>query len=136
MVFEINYLAVLVASAANMAVGYVWYGPLFGKVWMKLVGKTEKDLKSQSGKMPLLYGTMFAATLIFNYVLAHFVRVGNATDILSGAGIGFWAWLGFIATTSLGEFIFSAKPKNLYALQNGHHVVNFLLSGAILATWR
>ena len=32
---EINYLAVLVAAIASMALGFLWYGPLFGNQWKK-----------------------------------------------------------------------------------------------------
>lgn len=28
---EVNYLAVLVAATANLILGAIWYGPLFGK---------------------------------------------------------------------------------------------------------
>ena len=37
---QINFLAVLVGGVINMAVGFVWYGPLFGKLWLRLIGKT------------------------------------------------------------------------------------------------
>ncbi len=136
MTFQINYLAILVVAIINMAVGFVWYGPLFGKTWMKLVGKTEKDIAGQKDKMPMLYGMMFVTVLVFVYVMAHFVQVGAATTYVAGAQVGFWAWLGFVATTTMGQFIFSGKPMKLYYLENGHHLVNFLLTGALLAVWR
>jgi hypothetical protein len=36
----INYLAVIAAAIAAVGVGVLWYGPLFGKEWMKLMGYT------------------------------------------------------------------------------------------------
>lgn len=36
----INYLAVIVAAAASMIIGMIWYGPLFGKTWRSLMGFT------------------------------------------------------------------------------------------------
>ncbi|HLD39833.1 MAG TPA: DUF1761 family protein, partial [Candidatus Nanoarchaeia archaeon] len=33
-----NYLAVLVAAIAAYVVGFLWYGPVFGKKWMALMG--------------------------------------------------------------------------------------------------
>lgn len=30
----INYVAVVLAAVANMILGFVWFGPLFGKLWI------------------------------------------------------------------------------------------------------
>ena len=32
---HLNWLAVLLATLAGFATGGLWYGPLFGKAWMK-----------------------------------------------------------------------------------------------------
>jgi hypothetical protein len=43
---EINYLAVLVAALVSMVIGGLWYSPLlFGNIWMKLSGITQKDVE-------------------------------------------------------------------------------------------
>jgi hypothetical protein len=31
---HLNYLAILAAMAANIAIGFAWYGPLFGRAWI------------------------------------------------------------------------------------------------------
>ncbi|MBI3341870.1 DUF1761 domain-containing protein, partial [Candidatus Curtissbacteria bacterium] len=38
MEFQINYMAVVAAAVVNMVLGFLWYGPLFGKPWMKMMG--------------------------------------------------------------------------------------------------
>ena len=35
---EVNLLAVLAAGIVPMVVGALWYGPLFGKRWLELMG--------------------------------------------------------------------------------------------------
>jgi hypothetical protein len=45
MEFEINYLAILASGIIMMVLGYLWYGPLFGKPWMKLAGITKSDME-------------------------------------------------------------------------------------------
>lgn len=37
---HINYLAVLGAAMASMALGALWYGLLFGNTWVGLSGMT------------------------------------------------------------------------------------------------
>lgn len=39
--FDINWLAIL-AAASSLVIGFLWYGPLFGKAWMKESGMTEE----------------------------------------------------------------------------------------------
>lgn len=132
---DINYLAVLGAAIVAMAIGAVWFGPVFGKTWMKLVGKTEKDLQAAKAAMPRLYGSSFLASLITAYVLAHFVDFAQAETISGGVQTGFWAWLGFVLTTSLSGFIWAGRPMKLYYLENGSHLITLAVMGAILAVW-
>ena len=43
---ELNYLAILVAAAANMVVGALWYSPfLFGSIWRKATHHHEEHIK-------------------------------------------------------------------------------------------
>lgn len=140
MEFSVNYMAVAAAAIINMALGFVWYGPLFGKPWMKMVGLTDKDMeKAKKGGMAYMgkfYAGAFVGALVMAYVLAHFTQVGGAMSVMEGATIGFWVWLGFIATTTLSGLLWESKPLNLYLLNNGYYLVLLLVNGALLATWR
>ena len=40
----VNYLAVLAAAIASMVIGFLWYGPLFGKQYMALMKFDNKKL--------------------------------------------------------------------------------------------
>ncbi len=42
---SINYLAVILCGIISMVIGAIWYGPVFGKLWMKQYGFTEEDLR-------------------------------------------------------------------------------------------
>ena len=65
--YSINWVALITAAVASMAVGFIWYGPLFGKTWMKLSGLKEMGDKSQ---MPKTCTIMFVASLVTAYVLS------------------------------------------------------------------
>jgi hypothetical protein len=43
---HVNWLAILVAALAGLAVGGIWYGPLFGKAWMRESGVTMEKVRS------------------------------------------------------------------------------------------
>jgi hypothetical protein len=128
----VSYLAVFLGAVSNMILGGIWYSPLlFAKPWMRLIGKTEEDMKKTSpGKA---YGMMFIAALVTAYVLAHFVNYANTTTVAEGIQAGFWAWLGFIATSSSAGPIFEGKPWQLYFIFNGYQVIAMMVMGAILA---
>ncbi len=59
----INYLAILLCGVASMVLGYLWYGPLFGKPWMKMVGMTKEKMAAAKDSMPKTYGIMFVSSL-------------------------------------------------------------------------
>ena len=41
----INWLAVIVATVATFILGGLWYGPLFGRMWMAASGMTDEKAK-------------------------------------------------------------------------------------------
>lgn len=141
MEININYLAVLVSAIASMVLGSLWYGPLFGKTWMSLSGKTEADLAAAKAKgMGKSYALMFIGSMVMSYVLAHGLIFASAYTKTYGAQaglmVGFWSWFGFIAPVSLGIVLWDNKPWKLWFLNNGYHLINLLIIGVILALWK
>ena len=131
---HINFPAVLAAAVANMIIGSIWYSPgVFGRTWMSLIGKRMEDMKGGAGRA---YAAAFVVALILAYVLAHFVGYTQAYSLGQGIQLGFWVWLGFVATTSTGDYIFAGRPRPLYFINNGYHLVTLLVNGALLSAWR
>src|ERR1051326_6187094 len=97
---HINYWAVLVAAIVNFVLGWLWYGPLFGKPWAKMVGMdmSKKPPMASMVKSMLL---MFIGSLLMSYVLDNGLIFGNSYLGMSGwmAGVqgSFWYWLGLVA---------------------------------------
>lgn len=130
---NLNLWAILLAAVVNMVLGALWYSPvLFANPWMRLIGKKAEDIKGSSS----MYLYAFIAALVTAYVLAHMVDVFGATTVSTGAVTGFWLWLGFVATTSFTENLFSGKPHKLWAINYSYHLVALIINGAILAVWR
>ena len=61
-IFDVNWIAVVVAALAGFLVGGIWYGPIMGKTWMGAVGLTEEQIKQ--GNMGAIYGGAFAFSLV------------------------------------------------------------------------
>jgi len=136
---HVNYLAILISALISFSIGAVWYLPsLFGKRWMKEVGKSEEELKKSS--KPIVYVLTFIAWCISSYVLA--VIIDYAVDVFSkpsflfGMLAAFLCWFGFVAALSLIHNLFAQRSSVLWLIDSGYILVAMLISGAILAEWR
>ena len=132
----INYVAVFVAAIVSMVVGFLWYGPLFGKMWMKMSGVTQKQIEEAKKKgMTTSYVVAFVGSLVMAYILAHFVRYVGATTAAAGMQLAFWLWLGFIVTVKLGSVLWENKPMQLFFLDCAYYLVTLSIMSSILAVW-
>jgi hypothetical protein len=136
----VNYIAVVVAALANIGLGFLWYGPLFGKTWSGLMGWTKSDMEAAKKKgMTKSYALMTLGSFVMSFVLAHALIFAstylNATGISAGLMAGFWNWLGFVAPVMLGTVLWDGKPWKLYFINAGYYLVALLLMGAILASF-
>lgn len=135
-IVNINYLAVLSAAISNMIIGFLWYGPLFGKQLMDLMGFTPKSMKSMKVTPKQAIAGGFVSAVIMSYVMAHFVGYVQASSIMDGLQVGFWLWLGFVATVMIGKVLWEGKPFKLFAINSGYWLVAMIVMGGILAVWR
>lgn len=132
---DVNWLAVFAAGIINMIVGSLWYSPLmFQKPWMATLKLSEK--KAGETNMGKTYSIMFVNALVTGYVMAMLVRVTNAMTIDMGAVLGFWIWLGFVATSSLNGVLFEQKSLKGYFINAGYYLVVLVIVGAMMAVWR
>lgn len=139
-VIPVNYIAVLVAAIANMVLGFLWYGPIFGKRWIALMGFTPAQIKEgQSKGMAKQMILGFIGALVMNYVLAHSLIFANtylsASGVSAGLAGGFWNWLGFVAPVTLSSVLWEGKSWSLWILNNGYWLLSLLVGGVILALW-
>lgn len=140
MMFPINYAAVVVAAVVSMVLGSLWYGPLFGKMWMAFSGITpgQIDAAKKAG-MAKSYALAFVGSLLMAYVLAHALLFASSylkvSGIVPGLTSGFWNWLGFVAPVTLGTVLWEGKSWKLWFLSNSYYLVSLQLMGAILSLW-
>jgi len=130
----VNYVSILIASVLSFTVGMLWYSPaLFGKAWARLAGVSMSKAKQKGMGQSMLLG--FISTLVLAYVFNHLMGMLNYTSAASGATLGFWLWLGFLATSLVGGVLWEGKPWELYVLNSAYWLVNLLVIGAALGRW-
>lgn len=122
-----TYISILVAAIASFAFGWLWYGPLFGKSWMKLVGLTMKDAKKADMRTNMIVG--FVSAIVMATVLSRFI----GSDVLGAIQTVALIWLGFLATTGLGATLWEQKPMKLYWINSIHYLGVFVIQATVLA---
>jgi hypothetical protein len=132
--FDLNWLAVIVCATVNMVVGAVWYGPLFGKRWMKEVGLTQADI--ESGQTWPLYLVAAFNSLCMAFVLANVVSWAGVTGVGSGVLLGALMWVGFAGFTFAVNHAFEGRTIAHWAINAGTYLVGLMIMGAILAIWQ
>ena len=132
--FDVNIVPVLIAAVINMAVGVLWYSPfLFGKIWLSAIGKTKDDFGVGSAGM--IYAVNTIAAVVVSYFLFILVKYSGASSLTQGAQMGFWVWLGFVATTVLPAYMYEMRPKRLYLIYISFQLIAFIIMGAVFSLW-
>ena len=121
---DIPWVAVVVAIVANMILGFLWYGPIFGKAWLAAVGKQMDELNQS----PTIYIVPILASGLIAIVVWNVMGALGLTGVVPAS----WMWLGFIALTSYTNYLFRGGPTNLWVLESGNHLVGMLITGLIL----
>ena len=135
---QVNFVAVLVAVVANFFVGYLWYGPLFGKVWAKEMGY-DISVKPPAGIMVRgmifsLLGSFFLAFVFAHNIAAwSFVPETKAMSPMSSlmSAVGF-TWLGFFLPVDLNTIAWEGKSWKLFFINTAYHFVVLLVAGLII----
>ncbi len=128
----INHFAVIVAAALTFVLGGLWYGPLFGKAWMKETGVTPEQAQQGTGKV---FGLSFIWMLVMAYNLAFFLwqpSIGIQEGLMYGFATGF----GWIAMALFVIGLFERRSAKLMLINGGYMSVALTMMGAVIAVWR
>jgi len=139
----VNYWAVLVSAVVFFIIGSIWYGPIFGKAWIKAMGYSEADLETQRQEenMVLSFGIMFLGSLLMALAIGHLVdyliHVFPESGTLSvGLTTAILAWIGFNLSYLLTAPAFEKKPWSYVFINGGYWLVGFITTGIITSLWR
>ena len=131
---RINHLAILVCFLLLTGLGFLWYGPLFGDPWMKMVGLDQATVEANPPGVGIWISN-FIATVIPLYALAWiFLQMGVESG-LKGAGIGLLIGFSFVHLSKMTGDLFAGNPYALSWITGGYDMVALSLSGFILGAW-
>jgi len=128
---EVNWIAVLVGGVFNMAFGSLWYGPLFGRAWLRAIGKSADEIESSAS----MYVLPFFAGLVAAYVLAVAIAGLGVTVWWQGMAVGAVLWLGIGATGTLTVGTFEESPRGAWILFTLYQLVVYVAEGLMFVLW-
>jgi hypothetical protein len=140
----LNPWSILLAAIIAFAFGGLWYGPIVGRRWGRLMGM-DMTKKPEPGVMKRAFILQAIGLLLTSFVMAHFNQAwrpsvwGAGTDsspLIYGFFGGFFAWLGFYIPLQLGKVSWENRPWQLFAINATHDFVILQLISQITAWWR
>lgn len=148
---NINFPAVGVSVLCAMVVGFLWYGPLFGKAWAKEMNfdMSQKPPNSEMirGTLLMLVGSFFLAFCLAHTVEAwrivmSMVPMGQQAPMepakipmvlaLNSAG---WTTIGYIMPVILNQVAYEKRSWKLFFINTGYYLASLLGMSFIMAYW-
>jgi hypothetical protein len=128
---SVNWLAVVVGMFVSMLLGFLWYGPLFGKTWLRLIGKTADEIEGDSAMYLKTAIAAFVAMLFLNLVVNAF----SAGSFVNGLVIGLATFIGFGATQTFVYTTFEGPSEKVWLLFGSYQIIVFAIMGGVFAIW-
>lgn len=129
---DLNWIAIVVGAIVSFALGWLWYGPLFGNAWMEELGKKPEDL--DGGAKPFIISAVLV--LITSFVMAVLVACLGIKTWSDGAILGVAVGIGLVATSYFSDASFSGKSNKLTAIESGYRVVYLIILGVLFGLWQ
>ena len=127
----VNYVAVIVAAIAAVAIGIVYYGILgVGDRQSRMLGISPGRPGPVQGAIGLI------VALVNAWVIAVLSLAVGAASISDAMVLGTFVWLGFGATFKAAQVAFEQRPWAVWALQAVHDLVVEVVVAVIVILWR
>ncbi len=132
---QINLLALLVSVVAGFFLSYLWYTPLFGKLWQREMGF---DAAAQTPKSALLKSLLLTVLSVFLIAMVMANNMAAWTPATWGSSLppvakyaqalqaGFFTWVGFFVSNLLLGVAWEKRSWTLFAIDAGYYLTLLL----------
>ncbi|WP_179561328.1 DUF1761 domain-containing protein [Microbacterium sp. AK009] len=137
MVPEINYWAVLIATASTLLVGSVFYAPkVFGTRWARLAN-VDMNRPGATAVIPILVTIL--VSFVSAWVLAGAINIAwhfyGGGYLLAALGTAIILWAGLTAARIITHDAFEGRPSSLTVLTIGHELATVVVMALIIGVW-
>lgn len=132
--FDVNWLAVVLAAVASMALGMAWYTVL-SKQWIAATGKSRDELPG-AGRQ----GAPIVWAAICQLVMAYFIALitpplTNEVTVTSAILVGVNMWVGFIITAMILNHRYQNRTWMLTVIDGGYLLGVVIVQGLVIGVF-
>lgn len=130
---HVNWVAVLGAAIAGFAINAIWYGPLFGDRWARLIGVDP----NAPGGAPL--APILAVNFVMNALGATALAVlvtPFAADAVTAAFVAALVWVASGLVLKLNDLTFARRPIGLFYIDSLGHLITLVVMAIIVSVFR
>lgn len=129
---DINWLGVLLAAIASMALGAAWYMGL-SKQWLAATGKTTEEIMAGSGGQatPFIWGAVMQLVMAYFLALLTPAILGGMTPG-NAVAVGLHIWIGFIITAMILNHRYQGEKWSLTVIDGGYLLAALIVQGVVL----
>ncbi len=131
---KMNHAAVWVSVIVFFAMGFLWYGPIFGELWLGYVGLTAEFVEANPPGAGLWISNIIA-TAISVYVLAWVFMKMQIASAMKGAITGLVIAFGLFYLPTMVNNMYAQSPYGLSWVTGGYTMVCWTITGLILGAW-
>jgi hypothetical protein len=125
MVLESMLLSTIVSFVAAQFTGFLFYGPLFGNIYLRALKDEKPELKMEDGKNAILISLIM--WIISSIMFSTLVSMTGFKDFFDLVKLAVTVWLGFSVPSILFTVIFEHRSKIVAGISAG-----YLLTASIL----
>ncbi len=136
---DMNWLMIVVVSVITFALAPLWFGPIFGNLWMKIHGwenLSKAELKKQEEWIFKLLALEALSTLVMITVLTFFIV---SIPDYSALSLALLIWIGFMVPNIISGVIWGADKKEWQAAKimilSGFNLVALIIASYIISIW-
>lgn len=129
--FDVNWLAVILAVVASMALGMAWY-MILSRQWIAATGKPADQLLGSGGSpVPFIWAALC------QLVMAYFIAVltpplMHAITVQGAVLVGVHMWLGFIITSMILNHRYQNQKWMLTVIDGGYLLGVVIVQGVVI----
>ena len=127
---NILWTSILLGGLFSFIFGMMWYGPLFGKTWMKLTNMKKGEAKMEK---PVLTMSLAAlGNLLPAFALERLLAWSGPLNFHAALGIAFIVFVGFSATNMLSGVLWEGKSWKLFWFNASYTLITYLVMATII----
>lgn len=129
---NVNWLAILLAMIASMALGAAWY-MILSRQWIAATGKTTQEIMAGSGGQatPFIWGAAMQLVMAYFLALLTPAIMGEVT-VASTVTVGLHVWVGFMLTSMILNHRYQGARWSLAVIDGGYLLGVMVVQGVVI----